>query len=139
MKKENKNNESDVMRFENFLMEEIKKHVQEKDEKEAKTKKDKGLASKTDLYDVADIQMGFDNSKMMQFLEKRANHLKKLEFTKANDVEVQMTAYKNKGENYKKLTTPTMFYCTFRHEYAYHLALKADKPPAKIDLLGNEV
>ena len=36
-----------------------------------------------------------------------------------------MTKYKN--DNLELLMTPKLFYCTFHHEYAYHLAVKVDK------------
>ena len=36
-----------------------------------------------------------------------------------------MTKYKN--DNLDLLMTPKVFYCTFHHEYAYHLAIKESK------------
>ena len=48
---------------------------------------------------------------------KRANFLKEANYKKASQVEAQMTVLKN--ENFAKLRTPIMFYCTFEQEIAY--------------------
>lgn len=72
-------------------------------------------------YAVADLQLAFDNAKIMNFLEKRANHLKAANFAKANEVEVEMTKYKN--ENLDNLIKPKAFFVTFHTEFAYFTAL----------------
>ncbi len=58
---------------------------------------------------------------MMNLLEKRANFLKATKFDKANEVEVEMTKYKN--ENLEDLFKPKVFYATFHTEYAYFISL----------------
>ena len=47
-----------------------------------------------------------------------------------------MTKYKN--ENLDLLMTPKVFYCTFHHEYAYHLAIKLSKK-MQIEFLGKQI
>ena len=76
---------------------------------------------KIEQYAVADLQLAFDNSKVMNLLEKRANHLKAANFEKANAVEVEMTEYKNK--NLDDLIKPKAFFATFHTEFAYFTAL----------------
>ena len=58
---------------------------------------------------------------MMNLLEKRANFLKATKFDKANEVEKEMTEYKN--ENLEDLFKPKVFYATFHTEYAYYISL----------------
>eukprot|EP00353_Schmidingerella_taraikaensis_P001871 CAMPEP_0185597970 /NCGR_PEP_ID=MMETSP0434-20130131/81705_1 /TAXON_ID=626734 ORGANISM="Favella taraikaensis, Strain Fe Narragansett Bay" /NCGR_SAMPLE_ID=MMETSP0434 /ASSEMBLY_ACC=CAM_ASM_000379 /LENGTH=156 /DNA_ID=CAMNT_0028226837 /DNA_START=1580 /DNA_END=2050 /DNA_ORIENTATION=+ len=61
----------------------------------------------------------------MAFLQKRALALRKGKFEQAREIQEEMTKYKN--ENLADLTTPRVFYCTFHHEYAYHLAIEVNK------------
>ncbi len=72
-------------------------------------------------YAIADLQIAFDNSKMMNLLEKRANFLKAIKFKEADEVEVEMTKFKN--ENLEDLIKPKVFYATFHTEYAYYTSL----------------
>ena len=51
---------------------------------------------------------------MLQLLEKRAVALKSANFKKADEIELEMTHYKN--ENFEKITTPNTAYITFKHE-----------------------
>ena len=62
-------------------------------------------------YAVADLQLAFDNDKMMVLLEKRANFLMAGKFDDANKVEEEMT--KLKDEKFDELTAPKAFFCTF--------------------------
>jgi len=77
-----------------------------------------------ELYAVADLQLAFDNDKMMKFLELRANALKKGQFEKARQISEKMTAYKN--DNFEILTKPKLFFCTFHHELAYSKSINKD-------------
>ncbi len=72
-------------------------------------------------YAIADLQIAFDNSKMMNLLEKRANFLKATKFDKANEVEDEMTKYKD--DNLENLFMPKVFYATFHTEYGYFVSL----------------
>mmetsp|Transcript_11594 Transcript_11594/g.14628 ORF Transcript_11594/g.14628 Transcript_11594/m.14628 type:complete len:96 (+) Transcript_11594:1563-1850(+) len=76
-------------------------------------------------YAVGDLQLAFDNTKIMAFLQKRALALRKGKFEQAREIQEEMTKYKS--ENLADLTTPRVFYCTFHHEYAYHLAIEVNK------------
>jgi hypothetical protein len=53
---------------------------------------------------------------MLELLEKRANALKDEKFDKANKIEDEMTALKNK--NFERLISPFHFYATFHTEKA---------------------
>lgn len=70
---------------------------------------------------MADLQLAFDNDSMMNYLTKRADALKSLNFKKAEQIEVEMTEHKNK--NFDELIMPRVFFATFHTEYAYHKAL----------------
>ena len=48
-----------------------------------------------DQTQIACIQFGFDNSRLLQMLEQRANALKNANFKKATQIEEKMTQYKN--------------------------------------------
>ena len=50
---------------------------------------------------------------MLDFLEKRANALRAIDFKKADEIEKKMTDFKNKDDNYKKITRPIFAYVIF--------------------------
>ena len=104
-----------MMDFEECLTFEIKSWLQ---------RADQGKNIGELIYEVADIQLAFDNNQMMNLLAKRANALRKRNFAKAKRIQEQMTKYKN--ENFEKLFIPKKFFCTFRTEYAYHKALEVN-------------
>ena len=86
-------------------------------------------------FQVADIQLAFDNKQMLNLLEKRANALKAQNFEQVTKIQREMTEYKNK--NLEKLITPKYFFATLRTEEAFLIANKVDKFPymgAKINL-----
>jgi hypothetical protein len=62
------------------------------------------------------LQLAYDNDSMLELLEKRANALKDEKFDKANKIEDEMTALKNK--NFERLISPFHFYATFHTEKA---------------------
>jgi hypothetical protein len=98
---------------------------------EAELAKNRALGNK-ELYAVADLQLAFDNDKMMKFLEQRANALKSGQFEKAREISEKMTAYKN--DNFASLTVPKLFFCTFHHELAYSKSINKD-----FDLYGDVI
>lgn len=76
---------------------------------------------------------------MQSMLTERANALKAGKFDKAKEIQQKMTEYKNDDDNFKKLTTPRLFYCTFHTEYAYRKAIEFSKfefMGLKDDLIG---
>ena len=106
--------ENITINFEKELIEKLEHHLREAD-------KNKHPNMKISEYAVADLQLAFDNSKVMNLLEKRANHLKAANFEKANAVEEELTKYKN--ENLDDLIKPKTFFATFHTEFAYFTAL----------------
>ena len=50
---------------------------------------------------------------MLEFLEKRANALRSIDFKKVTEIEKKMTDFKNKEDNYKKITRPIFAYVIF--------------------------
>ena len=68
--------DSYIQIYEDHLSKELEKFIQQKrpflDKKECK---------------VADLQFGFDNAKLLNFLEQRANALRKPDFEKARKIE----------------------------------------------------
>ena len=63
------------------------------------------------------MQFGFQNSRLLVLLEKRAIALRSANFEKADQIEEEMTKYKN--ENFEKVTTPITAYCTFKYDHAF--------------------
>ena len=47
-----------------------------------------------------------------------------------------MTDYKNKDDNFKKLTRPIFAYITFRSDIAFHSVLELDKKEKEGDALA---
>ena len=67
-----------------------------------------------EISKIADIEFIFDNSEIMALLQKRANALKKADFSEAEKIEQQMTKVKN--ENFDDIVRPRLVYVTFMHE-----------------------
>ena len=54
---------------------------------------------------------------MLMYLEERANALKAADFNKATEIELEMTAYKDK--NFNEIIIPNLAYCTFMNHEAF--------------------
>ena len=112
------------MAFEQFMIDKIEAWVYTKDKERVGMQNqtnDDGSLKIPPLYKVADLQLAFDNDKMLSMLEARGTALKAMKFEKAEEIQQKMTNYKN--ENFESITTPKAFYCTFHSEYAYTTAL----------------
>lgn len=108
-----KNDDHTMKKFEKYFVQEIELWMMRND-------KDKSIPESQ--FAVADIQFAFDNDGMQSLLTKRADALKAGKFDKANELEDEMTKYKN--DNFDDITCPRYFYVTFHTEYAYHKALE---------------
>ena len=82
------------------------------------------------MYEIADIQLAFDNDCLQSLLQKRGTALKAGKFDKAKEIQQELTDRKN--ARFKDLTIPRYFYCTFHTEYALHKAVEVNT----FELLG---
>ena len=73
---------------------------------------------------------------MLKYLERRATALKAANHKKAQEIEKEMTEYKNKDENFNKIMRPNCAYVTFRNDTAFQKVLElaekhSDQEPVK--------
>ena len=61
---------------------------------------------------------------MLKYLEKRAKALKAANHKKAQEIENEMTEYKNKDENFDKIMRPNCAYVTFSNDTAFQKVLE---------------
>jgi len=71
--------------------------------------------------DIIDIHFGFNNVKLLDKLEERANALKCADFNKLQRVQNEMTKLKN--EHLEEFNTPNYMWVTFKHDVAIQAAL----------------
>ena len=97
--------QDEVLPFEDELGDEIQNQIMKKT---GKTEED---------VSIADVVFSFNNSTLLQMLEKRAQALKFLDFERSTEIEYEMTEYKDK--NFQKLTVPNRAFITFKYHSAF--------------------
>ncbi len=75
--------------------------------------------------EIVDISFGFNNEKLLEKLEKRAQALKNADFEKAKDTIAEMNKVKN--ENLEQLNTPNWMWITFAEDVAFQAAVESRK------------
>ena len=98
--KEHPSSDSDdrppIEKLSEYLITEIERHLKDKGHRNPK---------------VANIEYSFNNTKMVIFLKKRHQLLKKGKFKDAEKIEEKMTKFKN--DHFDELNVPSTFWCTF--------------------------
>ena len=98
-----------IQKFEDNISKQIEEQMQDR------------LGMTAEQVEIADVQFGFDNAQLLRMLEQRASLLRSAKIDKADEVEQQMTVYKN--ENLERLTRPNSAYCTFKNKEAFNRLL----------------
>ena len=91
------------------------------------------------LSRVADVQLAFNNAKLLHKLAARGVQLKKGDFDKAKEIEDELTELKNedlKDPKTSQFMRPNTFYITFKYE---DTLVKAIQDLKEIELYGEKI